>query len=542
LKIALLLTAALALSAGCSPEKGSEASAVRGPISTTVLNRGNGAEPQSLDIHKSEGVNSSQVQRDLYEGLVNQAPDGTLEPGAAESWAISDDGRIYEFRLREDGRWSNGDPVTAEDFVFALRRGVDPDTLSNYAGLLIPILNAQAIAAGDLPPETLGVEVVDARTLRITLENPSDYFLELLTHSMTYPLHRPSAAQWPGGFARPGRLVSNGAYMLDEWVIQSHIRLLRNPYYRDADSLGIHEVYFHSLENPASELKRYRAGDLDWTDTVPHNQISWIRENLGDQFHVAPYLGVYFFGFNLEQPPFRDQPGLRRALAMAADRSIITEYVSAGGEMPAYNFVPPLPGYPAPVPAWAAWPREQQLEEARRLYAEAGYGPERPLEVEVLYNTSDNHRQMALAIAAMWKQHLGVKTKIVNQEFKVYLATRRRKDETQVYRAGWIGDFSDPVNFLDILRSDNGRNDTGYADPVYDALLDQAAAETDLARRRQLKAQAEAVMLEQQPVMPIYFYVSRRLVKPWVRGWENNLLDAHPTRHFYIAETDGNIE
>ena len=542
MKIALLLTAALALSAGCSPEKGSDASAVRGPISTTVLHRGNGAEPQSLDIHKSEGVNSSQVQRDLYEGLVSQAPDGTLEPGAAESWAISDDGRIYEFRLREDGRWSNGDPVTAEDFVVALRRGVDPETLSNYAGLLIPTLNAQAIAAGDLPPETLGVEVVDARTLRITLKNPSDYFLELLTHSMTYPLHRPSAAQWPGGFARPGRLVSNGAYMLDEWVIQSHIRLLRNPYYRDADSLAIHEVFFHSLENPASELKRYRAGDLDWTDTVPHNQISWIRENLGDQFHVAPYLGVYFFGFNLEQPPFRDQPGLRRALAMAADRSIITEYVSAGGEMPAYNFVPPLPGYPAPVPVWAAWPREQQLEEARRLYAEAGYGPERPLEVEVLYNTSDNHRQMALAIAAMWKQHLGVKTKIVNQEFKVYLATRRRKDETQVYRAGWIGDFSDPVNFLDILRSDNGRNDTGYADPVYDALLDQAAAETDLARRRQLKAQAEAVMLEQQPVMPIYFYVSRRLVKPWVRGWKNNLLDAHPTRHFYIAETDGNIE
>ncbi|MGB5622733.1 MAG: peptide ABC transporter substrate-binding protein [Gammaproteobacteria bacterium] len=542
MKTAFLLVTALALCGGCSPENGAEPGTVRGPISTTVLNRGNGAEPQSLDIHKSEGVNSSQVQRDLYEGLVNQAPDGTLEPGAAKSWAISDDGRIYEFRLREDGRWSNGDPVTAEDFVFALRRGVDPDTLSNYAGLLIPILNAQAIAAGELPPETLGVEAVDARTLRITLKNPSDYFLELLTHSMTYPLHRPSAAQWPGAFARPGRLVSNGAYMLDEWVIQSHIRLLRNPYYRDADSLAIHEVYFHSLENPASELKRYRAGDLDWTDTVPHNQISWIRENLGDQFHVAPYLGVYFFGFNLEQPPFRDQPGLRRALAMAADRSIITEYVSAGGEMPAYNFVPPLPGYPAPVPAWAAWPREQQLEEARRLYAEAGYGPERPLEVEVLYNTSDNHRQMALAIAAMWKQHLGVKTKIVNQEFKVYLATRRRKDETQVYRAGWIGDFSDPVNFLDILRSDNGRNDTGYADPVYDALLDQAAAETDLARRRQLKAQAEAVMLEQQPVMPIYFYVSRRLVKPWVRGWKNNLLDAHPTRHFYIAETDGHIE
>lgn len=536
----MLLTAALALLVACSPEQGIDTDTSRGPSSTTVFHRGNGPEPQSLDIHKSEGVSSSNIQRDLYEGLVSQAPDGSLEPGAAASWEISEDGRTYLFHLREDGRWSNGDPVTAQDFVFALRRGVDPETLSNYSGLLIPILNAQAITAGQLPPEVLGVEAVDDKTLRITLANPSGYFLELLTHSMSYPLHRASAEQWPGAFARPGRLVSNGAYMLDEWVIQSHVKLVRNPHYRDREDLGIHEVYYYPIENPAAELKRYRAGDLGWTETVPHNQIKWIRENLGDQFQVSPYLGVYFYGFNIEQPPFRGQPGLRRALAMAVDRSIITEHLTGGGELAAYTFVPPLPGYAPLVPAWADWPRERQLAEARRLYAEAGYGPERQLEVEILYNTSDNHRQMALAVAAMWKQALGVRTRIINQEFKVYLVTRRSKSETEIYRAGWIGDFSDPVNFLDILRSDNRRNDTGYADPAYDGLLDRAAAAVDPEQRMRLLGEAEALMLEQQPVIPLYFYVTRRLVKPWVKGWQGNVLDANPTRHFYIDDDSEN--
>ncbi|MGB5591332.1 MAG: peptide ABC transporter substrate-binding protein [Gammaproteobacteria bacterium] len=540
MKIILLLTAALSLLAACSPDNGVGADGSRGPASTTVLHRGNGTEPQSLDIHKSEAVSSSTIQRDLYEGLVSQAPDGSLEPGAAASWEISEDGLRYLFHLREDGRWSNGDPVTAQDFVFALRRGVDPDTLSNYSGLLIPILNAQAISAGRLPPDSLGVEAVDDKTLRITLANPSGYFLELLTHSMSYPLHRASAAQWPGAFARPDRLVSNGAYMLDDWVMQSHVKLVRNPHYRDREDLRIHEVYYYPIENPAAELKRYRAGDLDWTSTVPHNQIKWIRENLGDQFKVSPYLGIYFFGFNLERPPFRDQPGLRRALAMAVDRSIITEHLTGGGELPAYTFVPRLPGYSPLLPAWAEWPRERQVAEAQRLYAEAGYGPERPLEVEILYNTSDNHRQMALAVAAMWKQTLGVRTRIINQEFKVFLATRRSKAETEIYRAGWIGDFTDPVNFLDILRSDNGRNDTGYADPDYDGLLDRAAAAVDPERRMRLLSEAEALMLEQQPVIPLYFYVTRRLVKPWVKGWQGNVLDANPTRHFYIDDDSAN--
>lgn len=542
----VLFAAALALLTACGDPAGPEEGADAGPASLTELHRGNGSEPQSLDIHKAEGVPSSNIQRDLYEGLVSQSADGSLEPGAAHSWEISDDGRVYVFHLREDGRWSNGDPVTAEDFVFALRRGVDPATLSNYSALLIPIANAADITAGRLPPEALGVEALDERTLRITLEDPAAYFLELLTHSMAYPLHRDSARQWPDAFARPGRLVSNGPYMLDEWVLQSHVRLVRNPHFRDAERLRIETVFFHPIENPSSELKRYRAGDLDWTDAVPHNQIRWIRDTLPDQFQVAPYLGIYYFGFNLTRPPFKGQPALRRALAMAVDRSILTQYVTGGGEQPAFGFVPPMPSYPGVVPEWAGWPTERRLEEARRLYREAGYSPERPLDVEIRYNTSDNHRQMALAVAAMWKQNLGVRASIVNQEFKVFLDARTRKADTEVFRAGWIGDFQDPVNFLDILQSANGQNDTGYADPAYDALLERAAAEPEPERRLALLAEAEALMLEQQPVMPIYFYVSRRLVKPWVKGWQDNLLDRHETRDFYIegpaADEDQNID
>lgn len=533
-----LWAAALSLLAACGQSTGPGEPVDAGPASLTELHRGNGSEPQSLDIHKGEGVPSSNIKRDLYEGLVSHTPEGDLEPGAARAWEISGDGRVYLFHLREDGRWSNGDPVTAADFVFALRRGVDPSTLSNYSGLLIPIANAADITAGRLPPEALGVEAVDELTLRITLEAPAAYFLELLTHPMAFPLHRDSARQWPEAFARPGRLVSNGPYMLDEWVLQSHIRLVRNPHYRDAARLRIESVVFYPVENPASELKRYRAGDLDWTDAVPHNQIRWIRDKLPGQFHVAPYLGIYYFGFNLERPPFKGQPGLRRALTMAVDRSILTQYVSGGGEQPAFGFVPPMPGYPGVVPEWAGWPAERRLEEARRLYEAAGYSQERPLEVEIRYNTSDNHRQMALAVAAMWKQNLGVRARIVNQEFKVFLDARTRKADTEAFRAGWIGDFQDPVNFLDILQSVNGQNDTGFADPAYDALLEQAAAEPEPDRRKALLAEAEALMLEHQPVMPIYFYVSRRLVKPWVKGWRDNLLDNHATRHMYIDDDD----
>ncbi len=503
-------------------------------ISPTVLHRGNGTEPDSLDPHKSEGTSTSSIQRDLFDGLVNTAPDGSLEPGAAASWEVSDDRMTYLFRLQPDGRWSNGDPVTAQDFVFSFRRAADPATLSNYSQILAPILNAEAVIRGEMPPESLAVEALDERTLRFRLKGPTPYFLELLTHSMTYPVHRPSVDEHGSRFARPGALISNGAYLLDEWVVQSHVKLVKNPLYREADKVRIETVYFYPIESPATELQRYRAGELDWTETVPHQQLNWIRQNLPEQLHIAPYLGSYFLGFNVLRPPFANQPGLRRALSMVIDRRILTEKVTGGGEMPAYSYIPELPDYEQQVPEWASWPMVERVEKARQLYEEAGYGPANSLVMELRYNTSENHRRICLAIAAMWKQTLGVQTRLLNEEFKVFLENRTQKIVTEAFRAGWIGDFRDPYSFMEILYSTHGMNDTGYAGARVDDLIAASATEPDPATRLRMLADAERSMLEDQPIIPLFFYVSRKMVKPWVKGWQPNLLDYHPSRHIFI--------
>lgn len=504
--------------------------------SEQVLHRGNLTEPTSLDPHKGDGVASSNIQRDLFEGLIIPAPDGSLVPGAAERWEVSADKKTYRFFLREDGRWSNGDPVTAGDFVYGLRRSADPATLSNYSMILSPIENADAVINGLEPPENLGVEAESERVLVIRLKAPTPYFAELLTHSTTYPLHEKSVTELGRQFARPGNLIGNGAFVLDEWVVQSHIKLSKSPTYWDRENVRLETVFYYPIENLNTELKQYRAGELDWTDSLPYQQLNWVRENLPDEIHIDPYLGVYYFGFNASRPPFKDEPELRRALSMAIDREIITGKVTGAGEIPAYNWVPPLPGYDGQKPAWASWPIEDRLAEARRLYAAAGYGPEKPLEVEIRYNTSENHKRISLAVAAMWKKELGIKTTLINQEFKVFLDTRSQKKDTQVFRAAWIGDYRDPFNFLEILQSGHGQNDTGYASPRYDELMLRSMLEPDVAVRQQTLEEAERIMLEDQPIMPVFFYVNRRVVKPWVRGWKSNLLDFHPSQHFYILE------
>ncbi|HHQ15066.1 MAG TPA: peptide ABC transporter substrate-binding protein [Chromatiales bacterium] len=498
-----------------------------------VLHLGNGADPQTLDPHRVQGVPGSNILRDLFEGLVGEAPDGTLVPGAAESWTVSENGRVYTFNIRENGRWSNGDPVTAKDFEFGLRRSVDPATLSLYSSILFPIENAEAIANGELPPDALGVEAVDDHTLVIRLRAPTPYLPGLLTHSSTYPVHRPSLEQYGAAFARAGRLVSNGPYRLVEWAVQSHIRLQRNEYYRDDEHTEIDEVWYYPTENQDVELKRYRAGELDITESLPYQQLGWIRENLGEQLRIAPYLGSYYYGLNLTRPPFKDNPKLRSALAMAIDRDIITEKVTGAGEIPAYGWVPPVAGYEGQQPDWAAWTQAERNERARQLYSEAGYSKARPLTVELLYNTQENHKRIAVAIAAMWKQTLGVRTKLLNQEWKVFLSTRANKD-TQIFRAGWIGDYNDAYSFAQLMHSTNEQNDSGYHSAEYDALLDQAAIEPDPVRRAELMQQAERVLLRDLPIIPIYFYVSKHLVKPWVGGFVPNVMDHHQSKHLYI--------
>jgi oligopeptide transport system substrate-binding protein len=496
-----------------------------------VLHWGNGSEPQGLDPHKSEGVPGSNIQRDLFDGLVSEAPNGELVPGGAESWDINSDGTVYTFNLRRDARWSNGEPVTADDWVYSLRRSADPVTGSRYTFILEPVLNAAKISAGELPVDTMGVRAIDDYTLEISLEAPTPYFLGLLTHSSTYAMHRPSVETHGDRVTRPGNFVTNGAYMLDEWVAQSHVKLVRNPWYWDNDSTVIDEVYFHAQENRVAEISRYRANELDITYTdLPVTQLDWIMENLPDELVTGPYLGSYYYGFNMTKPPFKDNPALRRALTLAVDRDIITTQIRKAGEIPAFGWVPPVLNYEGQQMPEAAWTQEEREAEARRLYAQAGYSEDDPLEVEILYNTEDSHRVIAIAIASMWREVLGVETSITNQEWKVYLDTRRQKIDTQVFRAGWIGDYNDANTFAAMFLSTSDLNDSGYENPRYDELIYLAAEEIDLERRAEYLEEAERVFLEDLPIMPLYFYATTRLVKPWVAGLGQNIMNHHHSK------------
>jgi oligopeptide transport system substrate-binding protein len=535
---------AAALSAGCGT--GSDTPRRGGPIGgesgtelaeRQVLRWGNGAEPQGIDPHRSEGVPSSNIQRDLFEGLTSEAPNGDVIPGVAERWQISEDGKTYVFSLRENARWSNGDPLTAHDFVYSLRRTLDPATESRYGFILFAIVNAEEIAAGRLPPEELGVRALDDYTLEVELVNPAPYFPGVLTHSASYPVHRGNVEQHGERFTRPGNLVSNGAYQLADWVMQSHLRLTRNPHYWDNERTVIDEVYFYNTEDLSAEVRRYRADELDITyNQLPRAQLDWMRANLGDELVVGPYLGTYYYGFNVTRPPFEGNLSLRKALTLAIDRETIAGSIMNAGEIPSFGWVPAVEGYTPQQMPEAEWTQDEREEEARRLYQEAGYSRERPLRVEILYNTHEDHRRIAVAVAAMWRDVLGVQTEILNQEWRVFLDTRHARRDTQVYRAGWIGDYNDAYTFLELNLANSELNHSGWSNAEYDRLLRVASSQVDPERRAEYLQQAERLLLEELPVMPIYYYSSARLVKPWVDGFESNIMEHHRSQNFRILK------
>jgi len=502
-----------------------------------ILRKGNGSQPQTLDPHKGEGVPGSNIQRDLFEGLVLEAANGDLVPGVAQSWSYDKDNLTYTFKIRNNARWSDGSPITAYDCEYGFRRSLDPRTGSKYTAILAPILNAEEVASGKLNPDMLGVKATDKSTLIIQLRSPTPYFLGLLTHATASPMHKASVEKNGDNVAKPGNLISNGAYKLTESVVQSHIKLTRNEFYWDNENTVIDEVIYYPIEDQSSELKRYRADEIDFTYEVPNSQFKWIKANLNDELVIRPWLGIYFYGFNLTKAPFKDNLDLRLALSMAIDREIITSKVTQFGEQPAYAYVPPGIGqYQPQKPDWASWNKEKRLTEALRLYKKSGYSKTNPFEVELRYNTSENHKKIAIAIAAMWKQSLGVKTHLVNEEWKVFLANRRLKKVTQIYRAGWISDYNDPFSFLELLYSKHGINDSGYNNPKYDNFLNQSANMVDEETRLQIMYNAERMILKDQPIMPIYSYVVKRLIKPYLKGVGNNIMDHHHTKDWYILK------
>jgi oligopeptide transport system substrate-binding protein len=534
----ILLAMVSIIGGGCNSRQGEIDQPEISPAGEFVFRKGNGAEPQTLDPHRAQGVPEANILRDLYEGLVSEAPDGELIPGTAWRWKISVDGKRYTFYLRKDARWSNGKPLTAQDFVYSLRRTVNPATGSSYAAILAPIDNANAIIRGDRSPSTLGVEAVDAHTLEIRLRAPTPYFLGLLTHTTTYPVYRPAVEHHGEAFTQPGNNVSNGAYQIQDWVVASHITLKRNPHYWNDARTSIDVVKYYAIDDAEAEMRRFRAGELDWTSTVPLGQLEWVRQYLSHEYHASPYLGTYYYGLNLTRAPFEGRPALRRALSLAIDRKIIVEKVTRGGETAAYGWVPPgVNRYNNQRLAYANWARTKQIHEAKRLYWKAGFSASNPLEVEIRYNTSDDHQKIATVIASMWHSVLGVQSTPVNEEWKVFLQNVQSKRLTQVYRAAWIGDYNDAYTFAQLLHSRFGLNGTGYVNPEYDRLLERAGFTADHAQRRALLQQAERVLLHDHPLIPIYFYVSKRLIKPYVEGYQDNIMDHHYTMNLRLSLT-----
>ncbi len=519
---ALLL--ALAALCGCShAPSGTPAGAA--PHRAAILLRGLGAEPDSLDPQKARSVEAQRVLRDICEGLTTLDKSGGVAPGIAERWQVSPDGKTYTFTLRHDARWSDGEPVVAADFVAGLRRLVDPATGSQHAEVVDVIENASAIVAGREPPESLGVSAPDPYTVIIRLRGPAPYLPALLSDPSTCPVNPVTLVNDGDAYARPGNLPSDGAFVLTQWVHGSYIYLTRNPYYWNNAATRLDGVKYLITSDENAELTLYRAGQLDITDVIPRSQYGWIRSHLGDQLHITPELGVYFYGFNLERAPFENDGKLRRALSMVIDREKLTRLVLRTGELPAYGWVPPgVDDYTPQSPGYRSLPMAQRIAEARRLYAQAGYSAAKPLRFGLRYNAGEVHAELAIAIASMWRQTLGARVTLRAEDSQSLMQDIDRGN-VQMFRSSWIGDYNDAYTFAQYFKSDFGINLTHYDNPVYDHLLDRAAAEADPAKRRALLEQAERVMLRDQPVIPIYFYASKHLVKPRVEGWYNNIMN-----------------
>lgn len=498
----------------------------------STLHRGNGAEPETLDIHQSTGVPEANILRDLFEGLITEAADGSLIAGVAESWIQSDDGMTWTFQLRESSKWSDGKQVIADDFVAAFQRALNPETASEYAFILWPLKNAKAINKGEIKDLTqLGIKAINDFSLEITLDTQTPFLKGLLSHPMAYPIPRHILEKHDKKWTRAGNMVSNGAYQLSEWLPQRHVKLTKNSHYRDAQTVKLDSVYFHPTVDKSSELKRFRAGELDVTEDVPSSQIKWVKKNLPDNFRNTPYIGTYYLAMNLEKEPFKDNPKLRKALSLAIDRKIITDKVTKAGELPGLSWVPPgMTGYTSQAIPELALKKSERIALAKTLFAESGYNKDKPLEIEYLYNTSEDHKKIAIALSAMWKQILGVKVKLRNEEWKVYLNSRSQR-QFEMIRAGWIGDYNDASNFLDLFRSDVGTmNPSVWRNQEFDSLMQQAANQANPKKRVELMQNAERVLLAEMPLIPIYYYTTQHLLNSDLKGWVDNVMDIHPSR------------
>ncbi|NKK78854.1 peptide ABC transporter substrate-binding protein [Rhizobium leguminosarum] len=501
-----------------------------------TLNIHNGGDPQSLDPQKLSGDWENRIAGDIFEGLVTEDAKDNPIPGQAESWTISPDGKVYTFKLRDGIKWSDGQPVTAGDFVFAFQRLVDPKNAADYAYLQFTIKNAEKINKGEITDlNQLGVKAIDDKTLEITLENATPYFINALMHYTAYPLPKHVVEAKGQDWVKIGNIVTNGPYKPVEWVPGSHVTTVKNDQWYDTKDLKIDGAKFFVLEDQEAALKRYRAGEFDILTDFPTDQYEWMKKNLPGQAHVAPFSGLYYYVVNSQKPPFSDKR-VRQALSMAINREVIGPQILGTGELPAYSWVPPgTANYSEPAyVSWKDLPYSEKVAEAKKLLTEAGFGPDKPLHAVLSYNTNDNHKRIAVAIASMWKP-LGVNVELVNAETKVHYDQMQR-GQVEIGRAGWLADYNDPDNFLNLLVTGVQMNYGRWSNPEYDKMIKEGNAETDLAKRAAIFKKAEQLALDESAALPIYYYVSKNVVSPKIEGFVDNIQDIHRTRWLSMKE------
>jgi len=523
-----LFTGFLAVFGGCGQHSSSPNS---GKV-RAELHRGLGAEPPSIDPAAASDINSDQVMRDLYEGLTTEAPTGAAIPGVASSWDVDPTGKIYTFHIRPNASWSNGKPVRAGDFVTAWQRVVDPKTGSPVADTLRLVAGAASIIAGKTSPDSLGATAPTENMLVVRLEEPAPYFPELLTHTAAMPIYSEHAAT----SRNPLTSVSNGPYVLESWLNGTSIKLKKNPFYWDRDRVHIPSVEYQITSDDTNQLARYRAGQLDLTDSVPPNALPDLRAAHSTELIVVPYLATAYYGFNLTAGPTAHNIALRQALTMAIDRRRLVTSLGFG-QLPAYGFLPPgIRNYSPQQFPWMNLSDEARIAEARRLFAMAGYSTNKPLRLRLLYNSNVGVKRTAIVVAAMWKETLGIETELIDEEYRVFLETRHDRSRWDILRLGWNADFNDASNFLDIFRTISNNNDEGYSNADVDRLLDQAELSGDPSIRRTKFETVERDVLTDYAIIPLYYFVSKRLVQPYVIGLHVTPLNRAPTKELTIID------
>lgn len=494
--------------------------------------RNNGSFPASLDVHKVESNVELNIIHDFFDGLVYTDRKGKIEPRLAESWETQDN-QTWLFHLRKGAKWSDGSPITAHDVVFSWRRLLDPTMGSPYGSYLgtAHVINADDILSGKKKAEELGVKALDDLTLEVKLDKPVAYFLQMLTHPILVPISERVVKKHGDKWTHPDTFVGSGAFKLAEWKVNENVIGVRNPNYWDDKNTVINKVTYLALTSEKSDLNRYLAGEIDITLTIPLDSFASLKKTLGDQVHIDPMLSTYYYAFNTKKPPFNDVR-VRKALSLAIDRDVIAGKIFGMGQLPAYDILPPnIGGITLTPPEYASWTQEQRIKKAKELLNEAGFNEKNPLKFNLLYNTRESHKKLAIAVTAMWKKNLGVQANLQNQEWKVML-DNMHQNKFDVVRYAWTADYDSPMSFLGIFLTGSSHNIPLYENSDFDQLVIKAGETNDTAYYQK----AMDIFNNDMPVIPIYYYVTNRMIKPYVGGFYVSPMDYISTRDLYIIK------